>query len=265
MVSQSNLFRVAALACLLGASSLLGVQSAAAQEIRGAGSTFVAPIIAKWSEDYAKVSGVKIAYQAVGSGAGIDKIRSGEVDFGATDKPLSPEELEKDGLCQFPIVIGGIVPVVNLPGVLPGQIKFSGALLADIFLGNVTRWDAAEIKAINPDLALPDMPISVVHRSDGSGTTFNWVDFLSKASPLWKSKVGVGLSVNWPIGVGGNGNAGVAATVKQTSGSIGYVEYAYALQSNLAFGLVGNAYKLFVIPGPELVPGGCGVGPLAGP
>ena len=228
-----------------------GVQSAAAQEIQGAGSTFVAPIIAKWSEDYAKVSGVKIAYQAVGSGAGIDKIRSGEVDFGATDKPLPPEELEKDGLCQFPIVIGGIVPVVNLPGVLPGRIKFSGALLAEIFLGSITRWDAAEIKAINPDLTLPDMPISVVHRSDGSGTTFNWVDFLSKASPLWRSKVGVGLSVNWPVGVGGNGNAGVAATVKQTTGSIGYVEYAYALQSNLAFGLVGNTYKLFVVPGPD--------------
>ncbi len=241
---------IVALACLVAMSPRSGTGAAATEEISGAGSTFVAPIITKWSDDYAKVSGVKIAYQSVGSGAGIEKIQSGEVDFGASDKPLPPDELEKAGLCQFPIVIGGIVPVVNLPGVENDKIKFSRKLIADIYMGVVTSWDAPEIKAVNPGLQLPAMAISVVHRSDGSGTTYNWVDFLAKASAVWKEKVGVGLTVNWPVGVGGDGNAGVAAAVAATPGSIGYVEYAYALKSKLTYGQVENAHGLFVSPTP---------------
>jgi phosphate transport system substrate-binding protein len=233
------------------ASSVSTVRPAFADDIQGAGSTFVAPIIEKWSDDYAKISGVKVVYQSVGSAAGIKQIQSGDVDFGATDKPLPPDELEKVGLCQFPIVIGGIVPVVNLPGVESGQIKFSRKLIADIYLGVLTSWDAPEIKAVNPGLQLPAIAISVVHRSDGSGTTYNWVDFLAKASAAWKEKVGVGLSVNWPVGVGGDGNAGVAAAVTATPGAIGYVEYAYAVQNKLSFGQVENAHGLFVSPTPE--------------
>ena len=237
--------------------ALTGVASAepgyvdSAREISGAGSTFVTPILTKWADDYAKVSGVKVAYQSVGSGAGIEKIRSGEVDFGASDKPLSAEELEMAGLCQFPIVVGGVVPVVNLPGVAPGQIKFSGKLLGDIYLGKVTSWDALEIKALNPSLDLPKLPITVVHRSDGSGTTYNWVDFLSKENATWKEKVGRGLTVGWPVGVGGNGNPGVSEAVMQTPGSIGYVEYAFALENKLAFGQVENNWQLFVSPSIE--------------
>ena len=223
----------------------------AAEEVAGAGSTFVAPIITKWSQDYAAATGVKVEYQSIGSGAGIEKIRRGEVDFGASDKPLSPEDLEKAGLCQFPIVIGGIVPVVNLPGVESGRIKFSRKLIADIYLGVVKSWDDPEVKAVNPGLQLPSMPISVVHRSDGSGTTYNWVDFLSKASPAWKAQIGVGLSVNWPVGIGGTGNAGVAEAVTATQGAIGYVEYSYALRGKLTFGQVENAHGLFVSPTPE--------------
>jgi phosphate transport system substrate-binding protein len=217
-------------------------------EVHGAGSTFVAPIMAIWADDYLKVSGVAVRYQPVGSGAGIEAIRSGQVDFGATDKPLSPDELQQAGLCQFPIVVGGIVPVVNLPGVGPNQMRFSGELLAAIYMGAVTRWDAPAIKSLNPGLPLPGLPISVVHRSDGSGTTFNWVDFLAKTSAAWKRQIGVGLSVAWPVGEGGNGNAGVAAAVTRTAGSIGYVEYSYALQNNLAFAQVENAHGLFVSP-----------------
>ncbi len=222
-----------------------------AQDVHGAGSTFVAPIIEMWASDYAKASGVRIEYESVGSGLGIQRIETGEIDFGATDKPLTPEELAKYGLCQFPIVIGGVVPVVNLPGIAPGQMKFSGALLADIFMNRITRWDAPEIRALNPGLKLPSMPISVVHRSDGSGTTYNWVDFLAKSSRAWKDKVGVGLAVNWPVGVGGKGNAGVAAAVLQTQGAVGYVEYSYAVQNRMTFTQVENSYGLFITPSSE--------------
>jgi len=225
--------------------------SALGAEILGAGSSFVAPIMAQWAQDYMKASSNKVNYQSVGSGAGIEKIRFGEVDFGASDKPLSPEELEQAGLCQFPIVVGGVVPVVNLPGISSNQMKFSGALLADIYMGKVTSWDSPEVKDLNPDLPLPSTPISVVHRSDGSGTTYNWVDFLSKASPAWRQTVGVGLTVAWPTGTGGKENAGVADAVTQTTGSIGYVEYAYAVQRKLVFGQVENAHGLFVSPGTD--------------
>jgi phosphate transport system substrate-binding protein len=236
---------------LLSTAQTIDARAGAAPEINGAGSTFVAPIITKWADDYAKVSDTKLAYQAVGSGAGIERIRSGAVDFGATDQPLAPTELEKAGLFQFPIVIGGIVPVVNLPGVKSGRIRFTRQLLVDIYLGAVTTWDAAEVRAVNPDLSLPALPIMVVHRSDASGTTYNWVDFLSKISAAWKEKIGVGLSVDWPVGIGKDGNAGVAATVMQTTGAIGYVEYSYALENELSFGLVENAHNLFIAPNPD--------------
>ncbi len=226
-------------------------ETADAQDADGAGSTFVAPMIAKWAADYVKISGVKIAYDSVGSGAGIQKIEAGEVDFGATDKPLDPAELAKYGLCQFPVLIGGVVPVVNLSGIAPGQIKFSGQLLADIFLHKVTRWDAPEIRALNPGLILPAMPITVVHRSDGSGTTYNWTDFLAKSSAAWKAEFGAALSLNWPTGIGGNGNIGVAEAVFHTQGAIGYVEYAYALKNKLNIALVANRFGMFVPPTPE--------------
>lgn len=225
--------------------------SKATEVVSGAGSTFVAPVIDKWAVEYAKSSGVRVEYQSVGSGAGIQKIRNGEVDFGASDRPLDPAELAKNGLCQFPLVIGGVVPVVNLPGIAPGTIKFSGKLLGDIYLGKVTRWDDGELRVLNPGLQLPALPIVVVHRSDSSGTTFNWVHFLSATNPDWKHKAGEGLSVVWPTGVGGEGNAGVAAAVKETKGTIGYVEYAYAVENRLAYGRVRNAFSLFVSPSPE--------------
>jgi phosphate transport system substrate-binding protein len=240
----------------------MSVLSAATAGVSGAGSTFVAPIITKWADDYAKISGVRIEYQSVisgvkveyqpvGSGAGIQKIKAGEVDFGASDKPLDPTQLAKVGLCQFPIVIGGVAPVVNLPGIGPDKLKFSGKLLAAIYLGKIAHWDDQEIRRLNANLTLPHTPITVVHRSDGSGTTYNWVDFLAKTSPDWKSKVGVGLSVKWPVGLGGNGNAGVAAAVLRTNGAIGYVEYAYAVQNKLVDGQVQNAFALYITPSAE--------------
>lgn len=223
---------------------------AVAQEVQGAGSTFVAPVIGKWAEHYGKITGKKIDYQSVGSGAGIQMIEAGAVDFGATDKPLDSAELAKYGLCQFPVVIGAVVPVVNLPGISPGQMKFSGEVLADIFMGKVTQWDDRAIRSVNAGLKLPHLPIITVYRSDGSGTTYNWTDFLAKASPAWKSKFGVGLSVKWPVGISGNGNEGVAAVVQKTSGAIGYVEYSYAVGSKMAYGQVANAFGLFILPSP---------------
>lgn len=231
--------------------AVLLAQTARADDIQGAGSSFVAPIMTKWAEDYARSTGVKVLYQSVGSGAGIQKIKAGEVDFGASDKPLPSDELKAAGLCQFPVVIGGVVPVVNLPGVSAGTVQFTGQLLADIYMGKLTAWDAPEIKAVNPGLKLPALPITVVHRSDGSGTTFNWVNFLSRTSPVWKNAIGSGLAVAWPVGVGGEGNAGVATAVKQTQGAIGYVEYTFALQNDLVFGQVQNGHGLFVAPSPE--------------
>ncbi|ESQ79157.1 phosphate ABC transporter substrate-binding protein PstS [Asticcacaulis benevestitus] len=221
--------------------------------VHGAGSTFAYPIIAKWTEafnraDFRVNGGTKIDYQGVGSGAGIELIKGHKVDFGASDMPLPSAELKKSGLGQFPIVIGGVVPVFNLPGVPLGVVKFTGPILAAIYLGKITKWNDAALVAINAGLPLPNETINVVHRSDGSGTTFNWVNFLSKYSPEWKARVGEGTLVNWPVGTGGKGNDGVGQLVQQTPYSIGYVEYTYCAQKKLTWGLVQNRTGNFVKP-----------------
>jgi phosphate transport system substrate-binding protein len=220
-------------------------------QITGAGATFIYPLLAKWSDDYNKATGARINYQSIGSGGGIAQIKAGTVDFGSTDKPLPPEELAEAGLGQFPSAIGGVVPVVNLPGIEPGQLRLTGPLMADIYLGKVTRWNDPAIVALNPGVTLPDQKISVVHRSDGSGTTFNFVNYLSKVSPEWQSKVGEGTAVSWPTGVGGKGNEGVAAYVKQIDGGIGYVELAYATQTGMSYASMQNAAGNWVRPSAE--------------
>ena len=224
-----------------------------AAETKGAGSTFVSPVMAKWTAAYKEETGNGIGYQSVGSGIGVGLIRKGAVDFGASDMPLKPEELNKLGMAQFPLVIGGVVPVVHVEGVKPGEIRFTGQLLADIFLGNIRSWNHPAIQKINPDLKLPNMPITVVHRVDGSGTTFNWSNYLSKVSPEWKARAGEGTSVEWPLGLGGKGNDGVASLVGLIPGSIGYLEYAYALQKidRISFGVVQNRAGNFITPNAE--------------
>jgi phosphate transport system substrate-binding protein len=229
------------------AASLLAAP-AGAQSITGAGSTFVYPILSKWSEAYSKLKGVQVNYQSIGSGGGIAQIKAATVDFGASDAPLPPDQLAAAGLTQFPLVIGGVVPVVNIEGIAAGQLRFSGELLADLYLGKIKRWNDPAIAALNPSVKLPDIAVNVVHRSDGSGTTFNWVNYLSKVSPEWKEKVGEGTSVSWPVGIGGKGNEGVAEYVNRIKGSIGYVEYAYVLQNKMKFGLVRNAAGKFISP-----------------
>jgi phosphate transport system substrate-binding protein len=209
-------------------------------EITGAGATFPYPIYAKWADAYKKNTGTGMNYQSIGSGGGIKQITAKTVDFGASDMPLKPEELEKEGLTQFPTVIGGDVPVVNLPSIQSGQLRLTGQVLADIYLGKITKWDDPAIASLNKGVKLPSQDITVVHRSDGSGTTFIWVNYLSKMSPEWKSKVGEGTSVNWPAGVGGKGNEGVSSYVQRIAGSIGYVEYAYALQNKMTTAAVQN-------------------------
>ena len=230
------------------AAALAAGTPAHAADITGAGSTFVFPILSKWSADYSAKTGVKVNYQSIGSGGGLAQIKAATVDFGASDAPMKPEELQKLGMGQFPLVIGGIVPVLNVEGIAAGQMKFTGALLADIYLGKVKTWNDPAITKLNPDLKLPSAAISVVHRADGSGTTFNWANYLSKVSPEWKMKVGEGTAVEWPVGIGGKGNEGVAAFVTQTKNSIGYVEYAYVLQNKLAYGLVQNKAGKFIKP-----------------
>jgi len=222
--------------------------TAEAIDITGAGATFPYPIYAKWAEAYKAKSGIGLNYQSIGSGGGIKQIQNKTVDFGASDMPLKPEDLDKDGLLQFPTVIGGDVPVVNLDGVAAGQLKLTGPVLADIYLGKITKWNDPAIAKLNPSLKLPDTDITVVHRSDGSGTTFIWVNYLSKVSPEWKEKVGEGTSVAWPTGVGGKGNEGVASYVQRVKGAIGYVEYAYALQNKMAHAQVQNRDGSFVNP-----------------
>jgi phosphate transport system substrate-binding protein len=222
--------------------------SAGAADISGAGSTFVYPVLAKWAEAYKAGRGVAINYQSIGSGDGIKQIENKTVDFGASDAPLMPAELDKFGLLQFPLVIGGDVPVVNLPSIDPGQLKLTGPILADIFLGKITNWNDRAITAMNPGLSLPDQAIAVIHRSDGSGTTYIWADYLGKVSAEWKAKVGVATSVDWPVGTGGNGNEGVAALVGRTAGSIGYVEYSYATQHKMIFAQVQNRAGSFIVP-----------------
>ena len=226
-------------------------QDKVADQITGAGATFIYPLLSKWSDEYNKLTGARINYQSIGSGGGIAQIKAGTVDFGSSDKPLPSEELAEAGLAQFPSAIGGVVPVVNLEGIAPGQLKLTGPLIADIFLGKVVRWNDPAIAALNPGLALPDEKITVVHRSDGSGTTFNWVNYLSKVSPTWKEKVGEGTSVSWPTGVGGKGNEGVAAYVKQIKGSIGYVELAYATQNGMAYTAMQNSSGNWILPSTE--------------
>ena len=213
---------------------------ALAADISGAGATFPAPIYAKWAEAYKASTGTGLNYQAIGSGGGIQQIRAKTVAFGASDKPLKLDDLNKDGLYQFPMVMGGVVPIVNLPGIQPGQIKLTGAVLGDIYLGNIKTWGDKAITSLNPGVKIPPLPITVVHRSDGSGTSFQFTSYLSLKSPAWQSKVGANDAVEWPAGVGGKGNDGVSASVKQTVGSIGYVEYAFAKQNKATFTLVAN-------------------------
>ena len=219
-----------------------------AQEVTGAGATFPAPIYAKWAADYAKATGVKVNYQSVGSGAGMKQIDSKTVDFGASDMPQTDEVLAKKGQIQFPAVIGGTVPVINIKGIAPGQMKLDGQVLGDIFLGKITKWNDAAIKALNPSLPLPDSAISPVRRADGSGTTFNFTNYLSRVHPEWKTKVGEGTAVNWPVGAGGKGNEGVAAFVNRLPNSIGYVEYSYVKQNKMTYVLLKNKDGLFVTP-----------------
>ena len=220
-------------------------------EVSGAGASFIFPLVSKWSADYNTATGAKINYQSIGSGGGIAQIKAGTVDFGSSDKPLSSDELAQAGLAQFPSAIGGVVPVVNIDGLEAGKLRLSGALLADIFLGKVKTWNDPAIVAANPGVTLPDGKITIVHRSDGSGTTFNFSNYLSKVSPEWKSKVGEGTSVQWPDGVGGKGNEGVASYVKQIKGSIGYVELAYALQNTMPYTSLQNAAGTWVQPNAE--------------
>lgn len=226
-------------------------QADRSREIAGAGATFPSSIYAKWSEGFRKASGVALNYQAIGSGGGIKQIRARTVDFGASDKPLKAKDLARHGLYQFPTIIGGVVPILNVAGLGPGQVRLSGPLLADIFLGRVARWNDPRIVALNPGVPLPDQEITVVHRSDGSGTTFLFTAYLSEVSPGWKQQVGVGDAVAWPTGLAGKGNDGVSAFVSQTAGSIGYVEYAYARRNNAAYLVLQNRAGEFVAPGRE--------------
>jgi phosphate transport system substrate-binding protein len=232
----------------IAAAGLAFANFASAVDITGAGATFPFPIYAKWAEDYKKVTNFNMNYQSIGSGAGIRQIQAKTVDFGASDMPLKKEQLDKDGLIQFPAVIGGVVPVVNLEGIAPGQLRFTGPVLADIYLGKIKVWNDPAIVTLNPGVKLPGDAITVVRRSDGSGTTFLWVDYLSKVSPEWKTKVGVGTAVSWPEGVGGKGNEGVSAYVQRIKGSIGYVEYAYAKKNKMSHAAVRNRDGNFVQP-----------------
>lgn len=232
----------------VAAGIVLSSIPAHAADFMGAGSTFVFPVLSKWAASYHDKTGAKVNYQAIGSGAGIAQIKSGAVTFGATDKPLSPEELKASGLVQFPVVVGGVVPVVNIDAAKVGEMKFTGALLADIYLGKVTKWNDPAIAELNPGITLPDQGITVVHRADSSGTTFNWANYLSKSSEEWKTKVGEGTMVKWPLGVGGRGNEGVATQVNYTKGAIGYVELSYALKSKMKYAEVKNKAGIFVGP-----------------
>ena len=223
-----------------------------AAQITGAGASFVYPLISKWSADYAKATGNKVNYQSIGSGGGIAQIKAGTVDFGSSDKPLASDELAKEGLVQFPSTIGGVVPVVNLPGIEAGALRLTGAVLADIYMSKVTMWNDAAIAAVNPGVTLPAEKINVVRRSDGSGTTFNFTNYLAKVSPEWQQKIGEGTTVNWPgSSVGGKGNEGVASYVKQLKGAIGYVELSYALQNKMAHAAMQNAAGAWVQPSAE--------------
>ncbi len=225
---------------IVAAGMVAASTSAFAADITGAGSTFIYPVLSKWADAYKKESGNGVNYQSIGSGAGIKQIQAKTVTFGATDMPLTVAQLEKDGFAQWPMIMGAIVPVVNIDGVKAGDMALDGDTLAKIYLGTITKWDDPAIKKLNPKLKLPSAAIAVVHRSDGSGTTFNFSDYLSKVSPDWKSKVGEGTAVEWPVGVGAKGNEGVSGNIGQTKNSIGYVEYAYAKQNKLTYTTMVN-------------------------
>jgi len=235
---------------LLSALALLlsGAAAASTNQISGAGATFPYPVYSKWAQSYNQKTGVRMNYQAIGSGGGIKQIKNRTVDFGASDAPLKKAQLDKFGLLQWPMIMGGVVPIVNIPGVEPGEMRLDNPTLAKIFLGKITRWNDPAIRNLNPDVDLPDKAITVVHRSDGSGTTFNFTNYLSKVSPAWKKQLGFGKAVDWPTGVGGKGNQGVASYVDRIDGAIGYVEYAYALENNLAYTALKNRAGHFVQP-----------------
>ena len=236
------------LAIAAGFTAMLSVSAASAADISGAGSTFIYPVFAKWADTYKTNTGIGLNYQSIGSGGGIKQVEAKTVTFGATDKPLGDDELTQQGLVQFPMVEGGIVPIYNIDGIKPGELVLDGKTLAGIFLGTITKWDDPAIKALNASLKLPSAAIVVVHRSDGSGTTFNFTDYLSKNSDDWKSKIGSDTAVEWPVGVGAKGSEGVANTVKQTAGGIGYDEYAYAAQNSLSYAKMVNAAGKVVEP-----------------
>lgn len=245
--------KLLAAALIGGALALLGSPGHAAdvKTLNGAGATFPYPVYAKWADAYQQKTGVKLNYQAIGSGGGVKQIEAKTVDFGASDAPLKAEELQQAGLVQFPAIMGGVVPVAHLEGVEPGQLRLTGDVLADIYLGTVDHWDDPRIKELNPNLDLPDKRITVIHRSDGSGTTFIFTNYLSKVSGDWKKNIGAAKAVSWPAGVGGKGNQGVASYVERIDGSIGYVEYAYALQNNMGYTLLKNRAGHFVAPTQE--------------
>ena len=242
------LLPIAALLAACGSSHSGNSTGSRSNEITGAGSTFVYPVLSAWAEDYRTQSGVKVNYQSIGSGGGVSQVEAGTVDFGATDQPLTPDDLAKNNLAQFPIIVGGIVPVVNITGMTPGKLKLTGPILADIYQGKVKTWNDPEIVKANPGVSLPAAQITPVHRSDGSGTTFNFTHYLAQVSPAWKSGPGEGKTVNWVGGVGGKGNEGVANYVKQIPNSIGYVEYAYVIQNKMTYALVQNAAGNYVSP-----------------
>jgi phosphate transport system substrate-binding protein len=237
-------FKLAALVVAAAAC----VPTAHATDVTGAGASFVFPVMTRWSNDYQAATQHRINYQSIGSGGGIAQIKAGTVDFGSSDAPLKPKDLADSGLLQFPSVIGGVVPVANVPGLAPGALKLTGPLLADMFLGKIKSWNDPALVALNPELKLPALPVRVIHRSDGSGTTYNFVNYLGKVSPEWKAKVGEGTSVKWPAGYGGKGNEGVAAYVKQIKGGIGYVEMSYVMQNKMAYATLQNADGNFVAP-----------------
>ncbi|MDO5654313.1 MAG: phosphate ABC transporter substrate-binding protein PstS [Brachymonas sp.] len=232
----------------VAAAVALGFAANAQAQVTGAGASFPNPLYSKWASDYAKATNVKINYQSVGSGAGMKQIEAKTVDFGASDEPLKDADLKAKGLVQFPTVVGGVVPVINVKGIAPGAMVLDGPTIADIYMGKVTKWNDPAIKALNPSLNLPDAAIAPVRRADGSGTTFNFTNYLSKVSPEWKSKVGEGKAVNWPVGTGGKGNEGVAAFVARLPNSIGYVEYAYVKQNKLNYARMKNASGNTVSP-----------------
>jgi len=239
---------LALVAACSGKSANQNGSASSGAQITGAGSTFVYPVLSAWAADYQKQGGVAVNYQSIGSGGGISQVKAGTVDFGATDQPLASEELAGSKLAQFPIVIGGIVPVVNIPGLESGKLRLTGPLLADIFATKVKKWNDPAIAKLNPGVNLPAADIALVHRSDGSGTTFNFTHYLAQVSPTWKAGPGEGKTVNWPGGVGGKGNEGVAGYVKQIPNSLGYVEYAYALQNKMTAASLQNSAGNFVAP-----------------